>query len=78
MARVRIVTDSAARFEDPRFVKDYNVTVVPLNVHFGREVLKDGVDIDAEGMLRRMERIDVVPRVTAPPVSAFEDRKSVV
>lgn len=73
MARVRIVTDSAARFEDPRFVKDYNVTVVPLNVHFGREVLKDGVDIDAEGMLRRMERIDVVPRVTAPPVSAFEE-----
>ncbi|NLH06865.1 MAG: DegV family protein [Chloroflexi bacterium] len=73
MARVRIVTDSAARFEDPRFVKDYNVTVVPLNVHFGREVLKDGVDIDAEGMLRRMDRTDVVPRVTAPPVSAFEE-----
>lgn len=79
MARVRIITDSAARFEDPRFVRDYHVTVVPLNVHFGKDTLQDGVNLEADDMLRRMQRSNAVPRsdamphVSAPSVSAFEE-----
>ena len=73
MARVRIVTDSAARFEDPRFVKDYHVTVVPLAVQFRKEVLLDEVDIAADGVQRRMKRMGAPPRTSAPPVSAFEE-----
>ncbi len=73
MARVRIVTDSAARFEDPRFIKDYDVTVVPLEVHLGSDTLRDGVDIDAEGVLRWMRQNDAGVRISAPPVSAFEN-----
>ncbi len=73
MAKVRIVTDSTATFEDPLLVHDYNITVVPLNIHFGDRVLRDGVDIDAEEMFHRLRRSPTPPRVSAPGVGAFAE-----
>lgn len=72
MARVRIVTDSAARFEDARFPEDYGITVVPLPIHLGDQNFQDGVDISAEEMLQRMRHSRLRPHITAPPTSAFE------
>ncbi len=72
MARVRVVTDSTAAFEDPRFPQTYGVAVVPLSVHLGSHVLRDGIDIDAEEMLQRLPHLTVPPTLIAPPVSAFE------
>ncbi len=72
MARVRVVTDSAARFEDPHFAQDYDVVVVPINIHFGDQVFRDGTDINAEEMFQRMRQDTLPPRPSAPPVSAFE------
>lgn len=37
--RLMIVTDSTADLP-ARVIKDHDITVVPLNVHFGEEVLK--------------------------------------
>jgi DegV family protein with EDD domain len=72
LAGVRIVTDSAASFQDQYFVEDHNVSVVPLNVHFGTQVLRDGLDIDAEETFDRMRHNRETPRVTAPSIHAFE------
>ena len=44
MARVKIVTDSAQDFE-PEVLEQMGITVVPLNVHFGDELYKDGYEI---------------------------------
>ena len=41
---VRIVTDSTADIP-PDLVEQYRITIVPLSVIFGDEVLKDGIDI---------------------------------
>ncbi len=73
MARVRVVTDSSATFEDPRLVSLYDITVVPLNLHFGDRVLRDGVDIDAEEMFHRLRRSPTPPSVSAPSVGAFAE-----
>jgi DegV family protein with EDD domain len=73
LARVRVVTDSTACFEAQGFVEDYNITVVPLSIHFGDQVFRDGIDISPEEMFQRMRHSKVPPRVSPPPVTAFED-----
>lgn len=72
MASVRVVTDSAASFQDQYFVEDHNVSVVPLNVHFGTQVLRSGIDIDPEETFDRMRHNRETPRVTAPSIHAYE------
>ena len=41
---VKIVTDSTSDLP-PEIAGELGITVVPLNIHFGMEVFKDGVDL---------------------------------
>ena len=41
---VKIVTDSMADLP-PRVVEELGITVIPINIHFGTEVYRDGIDI---------------------------------
>lgn len=70
--KVRIVTDSSASFEDPNFVDDYEITVVPLNVHFGNQAYQEGIDIGAEEVFTRVNHTNEIPRISAPPADVFE------
>jgi DegV family protein with EDD domain len=72
-AKLRVVTDSTASFEDPRFTEDYGITVVPLSVHFGTRAYREGIDIHPEEMLNRLRSTHEAPRISAPPVSSFEE-----
>src|SRR5262249_31100445 len=73
VGKVRIVTDSTACFEDPDTVTQYGITIVPLNIHFGDQVYRDGIDISAEEMFQRIRHARVPPFITPPSVSAFEE-----
>ena len=44
---VKIVTDSVADVP-PKVAQELGITIVPLNVRFGTEVYRDGVDLTAE------------------------------
>ncbi len=68
-----MITDSTATFEDDHFVDDYQVTVVPLMIHFGDQVYRDGLDITAEQVFQRLRRANSAPRLTAPSVKQFEE-----
>jgi DegV family protein with EDD domain len=72
LARVQIVTDSTARFEDPRFIEDYGITVVPLSVQVGDQTYVDGVDISAEDVLHRLRQGRTQVSVSPPAADAFE------
>ncbi len=72
MPKVRIVTDSAARFEDSHVVEDYDIVVVPLSVHLGDQIYTDGVDISPEEVLQRLRHGHARLSVSPPPISAFE------
>ncbi len=72
MARVKVVTDSAAELP-PEVVKRLGITVVPLNIHFADEVLRDGVDITSEQFYRKLERSPGLPFSSPPPIKAFQD-----
>lgn len=69
---VRVVTDSTANLS-PEVVERLGITVIPLNIHFGKEVLREGIDITSEEFFRRFERTTVPPFTSPPSAKAFHE-----
>jgi DegV family protein with EDD domain len=69
---VAIITDSVADlpFEVAR---EMNISVIPLNVHFGTEIFKDGFDLSSDDFYRKLERSNVLPQTSAPSPGIFAD-----
>jgi DegV family protein with EDD domain len=72
MARVRIVTDSTAGLE-PEIIETLNISVLPMEIYLGNELVKDGPELDEEMFFRQMALSPVPPRSVAPPVEAFRE-----
>lgn len=72
MACVRVVTDSTA-YLDPDIVEKLGITVLPMQIHIGAEVLEDGPDFDKEMFFRQMASSPVPPRSMPPPLEVFEE-----
>lgn len=70
MARVRVVTDSTAYLE-PDVVERLGITVLPMQIHIGDEVLEEGPDFDRELFFRHMDHSPMPPRGLPPPVEVF-------
>jgi len=68
--RLKIVTDSTADLP-AQILKDYSIEVVPLNVHFGEEVLKDGEEIWAEEFYHRLKSEATLPNTSQPSPAEF-------
>lgn len=67
---VRIVTDSTADMS-PHLARELGVTVVPLSVIFGDEVLKEGYEIGHDLFYDRLVRGKILPTTSAPSVGDF-------
>lgn len=65
-----IVTDSTSDLTREE-AAELGVTVVPLNVMFESESLRDGVDIGPEEFFRRLAHTKVLPKTSQPSVGAF-------
>ena len=70
MGPVAIVTDSTADFVGAR---PLTITVVPLTVHWGMDVLRDKIDITTSDFYLRLREDPVSPQTAAPPVGIFEE-----
>lgn len=68
---VKVVTDSTAYLE-PGVAEELGISIVPLNIHFGDEILRDGIDITAAEFFRRLERSPEIPTSSPPSRSTFE------
>ncbi len=71
MSQVYVVTDSSADLP-PELVQALGITVLPVNIHFGNKVYRDGIDINAQEFFERLARNGVPPSTTPPPVSLYE------
>jgi len=67
---VGIVTDSASDVP-PELARELGITVVPLNIHFGAETFRDGVDLTAADFYSRLEATSVLPTTSAPGPGVF-------
>ena len=65
MARIKIVTDSTSDIL-PEQASKYGIEVIPLNVHFGDEVFKDGVDITPGQFYAKLQNSGFPPRTAQP------------
>lgn len=67
---VRIVTDSTADLP-PALVRAHQIVVVPLNVHFGQQTFRDGVDLTTDAFFARLPHAQVLPTTSQPSAGAF-------
>mgnify|MGYP001423783036 CR=1 FL=1 len=67
---VRVVTDSTSDLPHD-LARSLDITIVSLNVHFGSEVFKDGVDLDADEFYRRLMSGGELPKTSQPSVGEF-------
>ncbi len=72
MNRVKIVTDSTADMP-PGVVEELDITVLPLTIHLGSKVLRDGIDITPADFVQRMSRTATPPTTAAPTQKQFAD-----
>lgn len=68
---VKLVVDSTADIP-PALSEEYGITVVPLTVQFGKETLRDGVDITRDEFYTRLAQQSTPPKTSQPSVGAFE------
>lgn len=69
---VKIVTDSTSDLT-PEIAGDLEITVVPLNVHFGSETYRDGIDLTTEAFYRRLAECQDLPTTSAPAPGTFAE-----
>ena len=69
---VKIITDSVADLP-PGVVDELGITVVPLNVRFGTDVYRDGIDLTAEQFYDKLENNQVLPVTSVPSPGAFAE-----
>jgi DegV family protein with EDD domain len=70
MKKVAVITDSTA-YLPPEIVKELDLTVVPLTVHWDGESYRDGVDIQAEEFYESLAHSDSIPTTSQTTVGEY-------
>ncbi|SDJ68135.1 DegV family protein [Salimicrobium halophilum] len=74
---IQIIIDGGADVPSS-FIEKQGIKVVPLNLHFGEEQYKTGVDLDLQSFYRKLKAADELPRSSSPsPNDFYEMYKSV-
>ncbi len=69
---VRVVTDSVADLP-AQVVQELGITVIPVNICFGAEVYRDGIDLTTEDFYSRLAQSKIMPTTAVPPLGVFAD-----
>lgn len=72
MARIAILTDSTAYFDDA-YIKKHKIHVIPLNLHWDGDTYKDNVDITADEFYSRLRTSSTIPSTSQPSAGEFEE-----
>lgn len=64
MRKIGITADCSSGLEYAPF--DHDIRITRTTIHFGDEILVDGIDITAEGFYDKLKNTDAVPSTSAP------------
>lgn len=67
---LRIVTDGAADLPDS-WDEDFDIQIIPINIHFGEETFLQYVEMDLEGFYNKIETSSVFPKTSQPSPHQF-------
>jgi DegV family protein with EDD domain len=73
MANLHIVTDSGARFGNPRLFQQYPVTVVPYKLEIGGKTYREDIDISGDEIMRLIRTHGAPPRLIPPTDAEFAE-----
>ncbi len=71
MGRIAFVTDSTAGVPQDQVAR-YNFSIVPLQVIFGTETFRDGIDLTQDQFYERLKSARNLPTTSQPSVGDFE------
>ncbi len=74
MSTVRVITDSTCDLPEA-LIRQYNITVVPVNIHVGDKIYLDRVNLTTDEYLHlvaALPRTEPAPYTSAPTPEAFE------
>jgi len=69
---VKIVTDSLGDIP-PEVAEELGITVIPINVLFGPESFRDGVDLTTDQFYHKLMHSKTFPTTIVPPLDVFVD-----
>jgi len=69
---VKVVTDSVADLPS-EMARELGITVIPINVRFGEEVYRDGIDLTAEQFYDRLINDKTFPVTSVPSPGTFAE-----
>jgi DegV family protein with EDD domain len=72
MASIAIITDTDSSLPAD-VAAHYNIRQVPINIHFGQETCRTGVDIDDAQLFARIDRTGEIPTPSAPSPGQFAE-----
>jgi DegV family protein with EDD domain len=67
---IKIVTDSTAYLPES-IIREHDIRVVPLYVHFGEEAFKEGVELSHEEFYARLKEAPELPTTSQPSAGEF-------
>lgn len=67
---IKIVTDSGTGIT-PEVAKQYGITVIPLYVHFGTQVFREGLDLQLPEFLSKLKASPQLPTTSQPSAGDF-------
>lgn len=69
---IKIVTDTTCDLL-PDMAEEHDITIVPINIHFGTEMYKEGVDMDWDLFYRKIDEMRIIPTTSQPSVGEFAE-----
>ncbi len=69
---LRIVTDGAADMP-PAWQAEYDIQLIPVNIHFGEKTYLQFQDLDTEGFYRLVDESHKVPKTSQPSPHQFSE-----
>jgi len=69
---IKIVTDSTAGLPEA-LIREHDIRIVPLYVHFGEQAFKEGIDITNEQFYERLRGVATLPTTSQPSIGEFHE-----
>lgn len=73
MPKIHIVTDSGARFSNPRLIKHYPVTIIPNEIEIAGKRYKEDIDLTTDEALGLIATQKIPPKIIPPSENDYAE-----
>jgi fatty acid kinase fatty acid binding subunit len=73
MTKIHVVSDSGARFSNPRLLQQYPVSILPYKLDIGSKHYREEIDLTAEEAMRLIKSQSKPPKLVAPSEEEYAE-----